>query len=644
MLKRIFAVAAAAAVSLLGVTAAATAQAQPAGHLPGVRVVNLHRAFEARLGHAKSGKISGIVYSRGYHPTRAANAAASCTEPACPVTWQGGPVQHTPHVYLLFWGPNWQTDPNQEASATYLEDFFSGLGNAQADDTWSTITSPYADASGFPGFSGLVYEGAFNDTSPPPGNPSLYQLGAEADTFVQAHSVTDLADAQIVVATQSGTCPPGFAGSACTGTRNNCGFHGSSNEPFINLPYLLDAGTTCFENFVNTSTGTNDGWSIIGGAEYASTITDPFGNGWSDRGDSVSGGEIGVKCIELRTGSPGGPFDLGLETGSFAVESLWSNASFSGGANGCVQTQTVATQDSVSITSPGTLSSPVKVSLSQPIQGSSAAGNPLTWSAIGLPAGLTINTANGTVTGTPTSVADYHPTIIAKDVTGAHHSLSFNWTINPALSGRIKGDHGKCLDDFGGGTANGTKVDIWTCNGTGPQKWTFSGGALSVFGKCLDDASQGGAGAKLVVWNCNGHKAQTWTHRSNGEYVLKLNGLCLTDPSGSSVNGTQVQIRTCKNFADQHWSLPGKERALARRVPWQTQQAPPPRPGWHTERSWTLRRKHRLIWTWSVTTSQGCASTSARRNSWPWSSRTPTATAWSPLPGRRWPAAPAGSA
>ena len=99
-------------------------------------------------------------------------------------------------------------------------------------------------------------------------------------------------------------------------------------------------------------------------------------------------------------------------------------------------------------------------------------------------------------------------------------------------------------------------MDIWTCNGTVAQMWTFSGGALSVQGKCLDDSSQGGAGSKLVIWTCNGHNAQLWTHRSNGEYVLKLNGLCLTDPSGSSVNGTQVQIRACNDFADQKWTLP----------------------------------------------------------------------------------------
>ena len=150
MFKRIFAVAAAASVCLLGATAAqaqAQPHARPAGHLHGVRVVNLHRAFEAQLGHTKVGRISGVVYALSHRPKPAASTAAACTEPACPVAWQGGPVQHAPHVYLLFWGPNWQTDPNQEASATYLENFFSGLGNGQADDTWSTITSQYADGT-----------------------------------------------------------------------------------------------------------------------------------------------------------------------------------------------------------------------------------------------------------------------------------------------------------------------------------------------------------------------------------------------------------------------------------------------------------------------------------------------------------------
>jgi Ricin-type beta-trefoil lectin domain/Putative Ig domain len=550
MFKRIFAVAAAASLSVLGGTAAAQAQAQsharPAGHLHGVRVVNLHRAYEAQLGHTKAGKISGIVYAKGHRPKTTANAAASCTEPACPVAWQGGTVQHTPHVYLLFWGPNWQTDPAQEASATYLENFFSGLGNGQADDNWSTITSQYADASGSPGFSGLVYEGAFNDTTTPHSDTSLAQIGAEADSFAQDQGITDLNDAQIVVATQSGTCPQGFIGTGCTGgtlPRNECGYHSSSNQPFINLPYVLDAGASCGKDAVNpTPGGDNDGWSIVGGDLYASTITDPFPpTGWVDPNNSS---EISGKCS-------GNNFNLTLTPapGQFAVQQQWSNA-----ANACVQTGAI--KDTVKITSPGSRTNNVGDNVNLPIVGSSTAGNPLAWSATGLPANLTINATTGTVTGTPTTPGTSAVTVTAQDETGAKKSVSFNWTINQAAGKPIKGDHGKCLDDFGGSTTNGNKVDIWTCNKTTSQQWTFVGGELSVLGKCLDDSSQGGAGAKLVIWTCNGHAAQTWTHKSNGEYVLKLNGLCLTDPSGSATNGTQVVIRKCANFADQQWTGP----------------------------------------------------------------------------------------
>ena len=41
-----------------------------------------------------------------------------------------------------------------------------------------------------------------------------------------------------------------------------------------------------------------------------------------------------------------------------------------------------------------------------------------------------------------------------------------------------------------------------------------------------------------------------------GEYVLLSTNLCLTDPGNATTNGTQVQVQTCKNAADQHWSVP----------------------------------------------------------------------------------------
>ena len=232
MLKRVLAGTAVAAVSLMSAATAAQAQtATPAPHAtsaPHATIVKLHRAYLAHLGRTKAAKIAGIVYARGKKP-KGARPRTSCSEPNCPLTYNGGPVQHSPHLYLLLWGPNWSTDSSQAASAAYLESFYAGLG-VEPKDSWSTITSLYGDGSGYPTFTGSVYEGAFQDTSTPPGGVDQSQLAAEADAFASAQGVTDLNNAQIVVATQSGTCPQGFYSPSCDGgTGNYCAWHSNSN-------------------------------------------------------------------------------------------------------------------------------------------------------------------------------------------------------------------------------------------------------------------------------------------------------------------------------------------------------------------------------------------------------------------------------
>ncbi len=72
------------------------------------------------------------------------------------MTWHDGPVQHSPHVYLLLWGPDWANAGLSSEVASYLTGFFSGLG--QASDSWSTITSQYKDKTGNPTFGKPVFD------------------------------------------------------------------------------------------------------------------------------------------------------------------------------------------------------------------------------------------------------------------------------------------------------------------------------------------------------------------------------------------------------------------------------------------------------------------------------------------------------
>ncbi|MGQ0840002.1 S8 family peptidase [Actinokineospora sp.] len=60
---------------------------------------------------------------------------------------------------------------------------------------------------------------------------------------------------------------------------------------------------------------------------------------------------------------------------------------------------------------------------------------PYAWSATGLPAGLSINTTTGRITGSPTTVNTYSVTVTARDTANRTGSTSFGWTVNQNLDG-----------------------------------------------------------------------------------------------------------------------------------------------------------------------------------------------------------------
>ena len=92
-----------------------------------------------------------------------------------------------------------------------------------------------------------------------------------------------------------------------------------------------------------------------------------------------------------------------------------------------------STGNTVTVTNPGAQTSTVGTAASLQIQASdSASGQTLTYSATGLPAGLSVNSSTGLISGTPTTAGTSTVTVTAKDATGASGSASFSWTVNPA--------------------------------------------------------------------------------------------------------------------------------------------------------------------------------------------------------------------
>src|SRR5215471_2156320 len=87
-----------------------------------------------------------------------------------------------------------------------------------------------------------------------------------------------------------------------------------------------------------------------------------------------------------------------------------------------------SSRHTVTVTNPGNQAGPVGTAASLQIQ---AAGHTLTYTATGLPAGLSISSSTGLITGTPTTAATSTVTVIVTDSTGDSGSATFTWTITP---------------------------------------------------------------------------------------------------------------------------------------------------------------------------------------------------------------------
>ncbi|MFI7551523.1 glycosyl hydrolase family 18 protein [Micromonospora sediminimaris] len=125
-------------------------------------------------------------------------------------------------------------------------------------------------------------------------------------------------------------------------------------------------------------------------------------------------------------------------------------------------------------------------------------------------------------------------------------------------TGQITGIAGKCIDVAAAATANGTAIQLYTCNGTNAQRWTVAtDGTLRALGKCLDVTSAGTAnGTPIQLWECNGTGAQVWQAQSNGTLRNPASNRCLDATGNSSADGTRLQIWDCFGGANQVWRLP----------------------------------------------------------------------------------------
>ncbi|SNT64112.1 Chitinase, GH18 family [Asanoa hainanensis] len=148
----------------------------------------------------------------------------------------------------------------------------------------------------------------------------------------------------------------------------------------------------------------------------------------------------------------------------------------------------------------------------------------------------------------------------ANSLVSAIYTVATGGTTPPPTgrTGRITGLAGKCVDVAAANTANGTAIQLYTCNNTNAQTWTVSSDStLRALGKCMDVASGSVAnGANVQLWDCNGSGAQVWQAQSNQTLRNPQSNKCLDVRDNSSADGARLQIWDCFAGANQRWVLP----------------------------------------------------------------------------------------
>ncbi|WP_269858934.1 putative Ig domain-containing protein [Streptomyces sp. RPT161] len=200
---------------------------------------------------------------------------------------------------------------------------------------------------------------------------------------------------------------------------------------------VLSGIESAFNADFNQSTGSNvtvtnpgDQTSTVGAsANLQIAATDTAGGTLSYAATGLPSGLSIDSSTGLISGTP-------TAAGTSTVTITATDSTGPSGTTSFTWTVKPAAGNTVTVTDPGNQTGTVGTAASLQVHASdSASGQSLTYSASGLPSGLSISSSTGLISGTPTAAGTSTVTITATDSTNASGSATFTWTVKPSSSG-----------------------------------------------------------------------------------------------------------------------------------------------------------------------------------------------------------------
>ena len=294
-------------------------------------------------------------------------------------------------------------------------------------------------------------------------------------------------------------------------------------RPRVQLWHGTADGTLNYENLSQEILQ----WTNVLGVSSTPTSTTTPVSGWTETQYGNTAGTPQVEALSIAGAGHVLPESgAGMEANAIAFMGL----------------NTTTTQGNhVTVTSPGNQAGATGTAVSLPISATdSAAGQALTYSAAGLPAGLSISSSTGLISGTPTTSGTSSVTVTARDATGATGSATFTWTVGGVVSG------GSCQVSYqttsqwtGGFTASVTITDTGSAALTSwTLKFTFPGDQ-HITSAWNGTATQSGENVTITNASYNGTVAPgggstsagfqgTWTSSDATPASFTLNGAACT--------------------------------------------------------------------------------------------------------------------